>query len=89
MILLLKELGKARGLDHGVGHPPTACRPCHSTAAPEARRMRGLRRNAERSHMAETVSEAHDRFPQFSQKICAVMIDAPGLLRIGGAAYFV
>jgi hypothetical protein len=39
--------------------------------------------------MAETVSEAHDRFPQFSQKICAVMIDAPGLLRIGGAAYFV
>src|SRR4029450_4454955 len=89
MILLLKELGKARGLDHGVGHPPTACRPCHSTAAPEARRMRGLRRNAERSHMAETVSEAHDRFPRFSQKICAVMIDAPGLLRIGGAAYFV
>jgi hypothetical protein len=51
--------------------------------------MRGLRRNAERSHMAETVSEAHDRFPRFSQKICAVMIDAPGLLRIGGAAYFV
>jgi len=38
--------------------------------------------------MAETVSEAHDRFPRFALEMSA-MIHAPGLLRIGGAAYFV
>ena len=39
--------------------------------------------------MAETVSEAHDRSPRFSLEMQAAMIHAPGLLRIGGAAYFV
>jgi hypothetical protein len=39
--------------------------------------------------MAKTVSEAHDRFPRFTQERCAFIIFAPGLLRIGGAAYFV
>ena len=39
--------------------------------------------------MAETVSEAHDFFPRFSQEKCAAMVHAPGLLHIGGAAYFV
>jgi hypothetical protein len=39
--------------------------------------------------MAETVSEAHDRFLRFIQERCAVIIDALGLRRIGGAAYFV
>jgi hypothetical protein len=39
--------------------------------------------------MAKTVSEAHDRLPRFTQERCAVIIYAPGLLRIGGAAYFV
>ena len=37
--------------------------------------------------MAETVRKAHDRFPRFSQEICAAMVYAPGLLRIGGSAY--
>jgi len=39
--------------------------------------------------MAETVSEAHDLFPRFSQERCAVRVQAPDLLHIGGAAYFV
>ena len=39
--------------------------------------------------MVETVSEAHDLFPRFSQERCVAMIQAPGLLHIGGAAYFV
>jgi hypothetical protein len=39
--------------------------------------------------MAETVSEAHDLFPQVSQERSAVMVHAPGLLHMGGAAYFV
>ena len=39
--------------------------------------------------MAETVCKAHDRFPRFSQRICAAIVYAPGLLRIGGSAYLV
>jgi len=39
--------------------------------------------------MAETVSEVYDLFPRFSQERCAVRVQAPGLLHIGGAAYFV
>ena len=39
--------------------------------------------------MVETVSEAHELFPRFSQERCIAMIQAPGLLHIGGAAYFV
>ena len=39
--------------------------------------------------MAETVSEAHDLFPRFSQERCTVTIHALGLLHIGGAAYCV
>jgi len=39
--------------------------------------------------MAETVSEAHDLCPRFSQESSATMVHAPGILRIGGAAYFV
>ena len=38
---------------------PAAAAPHHSTAALEARSLRGLRREAERCHMAETVSKAH------------------------------
>jgi hypothetical protein len=45
--------------------------------------------DAERSHMAETDSEAHDLFPRFSQEKSAAMVHAPGLLHIGGSAYFV
>ena len=47
--------------------PPAASGPRHSPAAPEAKRRRGLRRDAERSPMAETSSEAHARCPRFSQ----------------------
>jgi hypothetical protein len=39
--------------------------------------------------MAATVSEAHDRFPRFSQERSAAILHAPGLLHIGGAAYLV
>ena len=46
---------------------PTASGPRHSPAAPEAKRVRGLRRDAERSPMAETSSEAHARCSRFSQ----------------------
>ena len=76
-------------LDHGVGHPLAASGPRQSTSASEAKHVRGLRRDAERSHRAETVSEAHDLCPRFSQESSATMVHAPGLLRIGGAAYFV
>jgi len=77
------------GLEHSVGHLSAASGQCHSTSAPEAKRMRGFRRDAERSHMAETDSEAHDLFPRFSQEKSAAMVHAPGLLHIGGSAYFV
>jgi hypothetical protein len=50
--------------------------------------VRGLRRDAERSPMAATVSKAHELCPRFSQKRCAGMVHAPGLLHIGEAAYF-
>jgi hypothetical protein len=39
--------------------------------------------------MAEIVSEAHDRFPRFALEMWATILHAPGLLRIGGSAYFV
>jgi hypothetical protein len=39
--------------------------------------------------MAETVSEAQDLFPRFSQERSATIVQAPGLLHIGGAACFV
>jgi hypothetical protein len=39
--------------------------------------------------MAEMVSESHDLFPQFLQDKSALILHAPGLLRIGGYAYFV
>src|SRR5262249_11242278 len=69
--------------------PPAASGLCYSTSAPEARRVRGLRRDAERAQIAETVSKAHALFPRSSQERGAAMIQAPGLLHIGGAAYFV
>src|SRR5215831_8824903 len=81
--------GRHDGLDHGVGHPPAASGPRHSTAAPEARHGRGRRCDAERTHMAETVRKAHERFPQFSWEGCAAIVHTPGLFHIGGAAYFV
>jgi len=39
--------------------------------------------------MAETVRKAHERFPQGSLECSAAIMSAPGLLDIGGAAYFV
>jgi len=39
--------------------------------------------------MAGTVSETHDLFLRFSPEKSDVKVDAPGLLHIGGAAYFV
>ena len=51
--------------------------------------MRGLRRDAEKAQIAETVSKAHALFPRFSQERGTVIIHAPGFLHIGGAAYFV
>ena len=39
--------------------------------------------------MAETVRKAHERFPQVSLECSAAIMPAPGLLDIGGAAYFV
>ena len=77
------------GLDHGVGHPPAASGPRQNTSAPEAKRVQGFRRDAERSQMAETGSEAYNLFPRFSQERSAAMVHAPGLLHIGGSAYFV
>jgi len=41
------------------------------------------------SQMAETVSEAHALSARFSQERSNAKIHAPGLLRIGGSAYFV
>src|SRR5262249_11902371 len=38
--------------------------------------------------MAETVNEAHNLFPWFSQEMSIAMVHAPGLLHIGGAAHF-
>src|SRR5262245_55823169 len=81
--------GAVVGLDHGVGHPPAASGPRHRTATLEARRVRGRRREAERSPMAETVREAHERFPRFFQERCAAIVPAPGVRHIGGAAYCV
>ena len=51
--------------------------------------MRGLRRDAERAQIAETVSKTHALFPRFSQERGAVIIQAPGLLHIGRAASLV
>ena len=68
---------------------PVASGSRHSTSAPEAKSVRGLRRDAERSQIAETVSETHDLFPRFSHEKSNAMIYDPGLLHIGGAAYFV
>ena len=39
--------------------------------------------------MAETVSKAHDLYPRFSQERNGAIVHAPGLLHIGGSAYFV
>ena len=64
---------------HSVGHPPTASGPRHSTAASQARCRRTLRCDAARSHMAETVSEIHDRFPRFSHEMNDARAYAPGL----------
>jgi hypothetical protein len=77
-----------RGLDHGGGHPPAASGPCYRNSALEARRVRGLRRDAERAQIAETVSKVHALFLRFSQERGAVIIQAPGLLYISRAAYF-
>jgi hypothetical protein len=77
-----------RDLDHGVSDSSGLSAGINTTA-PEERAYEDFRYHAERSHMAETVREAHDRFPRFSLEMCAAMIHAPGLLRIGGAAYFV
>ena len=38
---------------------------------------------------AETVNKVHNLFPWFSQEMSIAMVHAPGLLHIGGAAYFV
>jgi len=82
------------GFDHGVGHPPPASSPRHSTWASETKHLQELRRDAERSQMAETVSETHDLFPRFSQETSDVIVHAPPppshqwgrLFRIGGSA---
>jgi len=50
--------------------------------------VRGLRREAETSPMAETAHETQALCPRFSHGTSPVRIHAPGLLRIGGAAYF-
>ena len=47
------------GLDHGVGHPWLPLGPRRSTAAPQARGVQRLSRDAEGSQGAETVSEAY------------------------------
>ena len=39
--------------------------------------------------MAETGSEAHDSLPLILPGRSAAMVHAPGLLHIGGSAYFV
>ena len=51
--------------------------------------MRGLRRDAEGAQMAETVSETHALFLRFSHEKSDARIYDPGLLHIGGSAYFV
>ena len=51
--------------------------------------MQGLQREAERSHRVATGSEAPALLPQFSQERSTAMVHAPGLLHIGGSAYFV
>jgi hypothetical protein len=39
--------------------------------------------------MAEMVNETHDLFLRFSHEKSDAIVYAPGLLHIGGAAYFV
>src|SRR5215510_2558694 len=78
----------ADGLAHGVGHPSIASAPRHSMATPQARRMRGLRRDAERAPVAETVSEAHHLPLGFHMARSEIRIHALGRVHIGGTAYF-
>jgi hypothetical protein len=49
--------------------------------------MRGLRRDAEGSHVAEMVSEAQDLPPRFWHSESEIRIHARGRFHIGGAAY--
>src|SRR5262249_46858053 len=66
-----------------------ASAPRHSTTALEARSLRGLRRDAEGSQVAETVSEAHDLPPRFSHGRRDERIHALGHCHIGGTAHVV
>jgi hypothetical protein len=68
---------------------PATSAPCHSTAAREASSLRGLRREAEGSHVAETVSEAHALPPRLSHRRREGRIPALGCGHIGGTAYCV
>jgi hypothetical protein len=66
-----------------------ASAPRHSTVALGARSLRGRRRDAEGSQVAETVSEAHDLPLRFSHGRHDGRIHALGCCHIGEAAYFV
>src|SRR5262249_8942361 len=68
---------------------PAASAPRHSTSALEARSMRGLQRDAEGSHVAETVSEANALPLGFRMVRSDVRIHSPGRFRIGEVAYCV
>src|SRR5215510_13313370 len=78
----------ADGLAHGVGHTSAASAPRHSTATPQARSMRGLRRDAEGAPVAETVSEAQPLPLGFRIARSEIRIHALGRVHIGGTAYF-
>jgi len=66
--------GELLGLDHGVGYR-AASGPRHRTAAPEARRVRGRRRDAERSQTVETISATQHLFSRF----CPLVDPLPAL----------
>src|SRR5215510_11021030 len=68
---------------------PAASAPRHSTAALEARSLRGLRRDAEGSQGAETVSEAHHLLPRCSHGRGDRRIHTLGRCHIGVGAYSV
>src|SRR5262249_24800802 len=66
---------------------PTPFAPRDSTSVLEARSLRGLRRDAEGSHVAETIGEAHALPPRFSHGRRDRRIHAVGCCHIGGVAH--
>src|SRR5262245_27171742 len=66
---------------------PTPFAPRHSTSVLEARSLRGLRRDAEGSQVAETIGEAHALPPRFSHGRRDRRIHAVGCCHIGGVAH--